>query len=533
MILLVGFSTAARSGEVLKSYPFKIVLPAWEQDLTDFDMAIIEETLRNWFNKNISNSVIQTFKILPAKLEDMSRTEDGRRIFSGKIQIIWENDAIKDGIAVESRNIQVLRLRNSGSFEPSSKDFAPSLKLATSIYPHRRSATDFKRAVVSVMEVQTKDGKILIPLSAATSDMMAKFSLSLGLNITARIPLADGSLFATHRHVVPDHFLVEPEAIVFDGWRVYLSGDLNESLLANAVKSLRAKTWWNSELGDQLAKAAYLSDRKSRIEALGEIDVNSFKKPGPKTPSLAKDSPVGTDDAAKEPKETKEEPSGSVVDAGYQIMKRNIGTGKHSVVDLVEETATKQLYAWKQPVTDAESHLLSFEEEIARSAIWRELGVSKVEVKWAEDHKSLFKTFVKGPTLREALNTNSSFLTDPTHPMHVALRVFLKNLFDSNQYIGDVNNKNLIFDGESWQIIDSGGISEKKSKDDAKAEYVEKLPLKWVKQVSYEARDKLGRFFDFYKPQKPEEKSKRKHKKDKPYERKGWWKSCSEAFFDL
>lgn len=199
-----------------------------------------------------------------------------------------------------------------------------------------------------------------------------------------------------------------------------------------------------------------------------------------------------------------------------EVVKHKMGTGKHSLVSLVKDKKTGQLWALKRPLNGDKEHAASFTSEIERAKLWRKANITTIEVKWAPDGVSLLKSYVEGPTLREVLEESPKFLNDPKDPKRLALEAFLRKLAKIDVYFGDLNAKNIIFDGKEWQVIDSGGDSQKESVSKASQEYFEKLPLKWRRSITYSGQDAVQDFFDktareIFKIEK--EKKKKKEKK--------------------
>lgn len=176
-------------------------------------------------------------------------------------------------------------------------------------------------------------------------------------------------------------------------------------------------------------------------------------------------------------------------DEHLEVIHRVCGKGKHSRVSVVRRESDGKLFIWKRPVSSSHIHKEAFKKEFKKSKFWRKHGLSKVEVRWHPDRRSLLKTLVKGPTLRDVLKEDRHFFYKKGNKKYSALKEFFWLLVKSGHYIGDVSPKNIAWDGQRWQIIDSSSIHEKENRSSLKQKYREKILNKWVINFKFRGKD--------------------------------------------
>lgn len=175
-------------------------------------------------------------------------------------------------------------------------------------------------------------------------------------------------------------------------------------------------------------------------------------------------------------------------DKHLKIIHKECGKGMHSKISVVKRKDGR-LFIWKRPISGSHKHQEAFNKEFGKSKFWRDHGLSKVRCRWHPDRKSLLKTLVRGPTLREVLKKDSHFFHKKGNKKYKALKVFFKLLVKAGRYIGDVSPKNLAWDGKRWQIIDSSSVRRKESKSSLKKRYKEKMLNKWITGLKLGSKD--------------------------------------------
>jgi len=176
-------------------------------------------------------------------------------------------------------------------------------------------------------------------------------------------------------------------------------------------------------------------------------------------------------------------------DKHLKIIHKNCGIGMHSKISVVRRMSDKKSFIWKRPISGSRKHQEAFKKEFGKSKFWREHGLSDVKVRWHPDKKSLLKTLVQGPTLREVLKKDHHFFSKTGNKKYKALKKFFKLLVKSGRYIGDVSPKNIAWDGKRWQIIDSSSVRGKESKSSLKRRYKEKFTNKWSMNLNWSNKD--------------------------------------------
>ena len=167
----------------------------------------------------------------------------------------------------------------------------------------------------------------------------------------------------------------------------------------------------------------------------------------------------------------------------FKVIHQNYGEGRHAKVSLIKRKSDKKLFIWKRPRSDNPAHQRVFQEEHRRSKIWRELGISDVYVEWCPDNKSLLKTYIKGHTLAYKLKKDGHLFAKTDKKSMKELKKLFSHLIDSNTWVRDLGNKNLVFDGDRWQVIDSSDIFKMENRDVTKQIYKEELVKKWSKRA--------------------------------------------------
>ena len=166
----------------------------------------------------------------------------------------------------------------------------------------------------------------------------------------------------------------------------------------------------------------------------------------------------------------------------FKIIYKDCGTGR-SKVSLVKRKSDGELLIWKRSRHSHNSRRQeSYRREIKKSKYWRRFGISRVKVWWHPDKVSLLKTYIKGKTLKQILKKNHHFFSEADSTPAKALIKFVQLLIDSKRYIHDLKGSNIIFDGEKWNVVDSG-ILHKESRSAIIKEYRKNLLEKWSREL--------------------------------------------------
>lgn len=183
----------------------------------------------------------------------------------------------------------------------------------------------------------------------------------------------------------------------------------------------------------------------------------------------------------------------------FKMIYKNCGHGGSGKISVVKRKSDGKLFIWKRPKSSSPRYQVSYQKEIKKIKLWKKFGVSKVKVNWHPDNKSLIKTYIKGPTLKQVLKQNPRFFSEIENESRKALIEFIELLIDSKYYIHDLKGANLIFDGNRWHIIDSGPAYKRKSRSAIRHEYKKNLFEKWSRGLrSKEDTKSLKLFLDKY-----------------------------------
>ena len=158
----------------------------------------------------------------------------------------------------------------------------------------------------------------------------------------------------------------------------------------------------------------------------------------------------------------------------YRVVKKNIGEGFHSHVHLLEKitptpvpshSKVNTLYVLKQPKYHANNreltlrHIHSIKEEVETLVPrWKEAGAVDQSFEAYVDESGLgnIKTFIQGVSGREAM-LNPEFWSHESTQKKQLISLF-QSFIEQSLFIGDLAPDNFIYDGERFQVIDSGGI---------------------------------------------------------------------------
>jgi len=166
----------------------------------------------------------------------------------------------------------------------------------------------------------------------------------------------------------------------------------------------------------------------------------------------------------------------------FEIVYEDCGTGR-TLISLVRRKSDGKLLIWKRERYKGSRSKNFYKTDIKKTKMWRKFGISIVKAWLHPDKKSVLRTYIAGHTLAEVLENNQEFFSGGETEYRTALIAFIKLLIDSRHYIHDMKGANLVFDGERWQVIDSGKAYKQKSRSDTIHEYRENLREKWSRNL--------------------------------------------------
>ena len=165
---------------------------------------------------------------------------------------------------------------------------------------------------------------------------------------------------------------------------------------------------------------------------------------------------------------------------GFSMLEPMIGAGKSSRISLIQKNEDSTLYVWKQPGNDSDKIKNEFHQLVKRSSVWYQLGISKGEIFWAPDNKSILQQYIEGFTLRYAFK-HTTLLIDPEHPLLPPLIKVFQQMVFNKIFISGLNTENFIFNNSNWFIIDSGSISRMRSPQLVWTRQYKRLSRHWAR----------------------------------------------------
>ena len=181
----------------------------------------------------------------------------------------------------------------------------------------------------------------------------------------------------------------------------------------------------------------------------------------------------------------------------FEIVYEDCGTGR-TKVSLVRRKSDGALLIWKRARSKGSRSKDFYKNDIKKAKLWRKFGLSRVEAFLHPNGKSVLRTYIEGPTLSKVLENNHEFFSGSETQYRNALIALIKLLIDSEHYFHDIKGSNLIFEGDRWQVIDSGKADDQKSHSDTAHEYRENLREKWSRNLSSYEIHYLESFLDKY-----------------------------------
>jgi hypothetical protein len=185
----------------------------------------------------------------------------------------------------------------------------------------------------------------------------------------------------------------------------------------------------------------------------------------------------------------------------FKVTRENCDRGVHGKISIIKSNSDDKEFIWKRPTDKGKTHLDSFRKEIEKAKKWREFGLSKVKVVWHPDKKSLIKTLIKGPTLRQMLHSHPHFFSDTHNRINKELGKFVRCLVENRHYIQDLNRANLVYDKEchKWNIIDSSNIQRKRSRSETSSKFKKTFLRSWGSRLEPDKeKEALKDFLDKY-----------------------------------
>lgn len=173
----------------------------------------------------------------------------------------------------------------------------------------------------------------------------------------------------------------------------------------------------------------------------------------------------------------------------------------HGNISIIKNKSDGNEYIWKRPVGNKSIHVKSFKKEIEKAKYWRKCGLSKVKICWHADKKSLIKTLIRGPTLKQILREYKHFFSNTHDEAYKELGKFVRCLVENRHYIQDLNRSNIVYDKEcnKWNVIDSSNIQKKGSRHEIANKFKRTFIRSWGSSLeSHKEKEALEKFLDKY-----------------------------------
>ncbi|MGZ6331148.1 MAG: hypothetical protein ACXWP5_00910 [Bdellovibrionota bacterium] len=164
--------------------------------------------------------------------------------------------------------------------------------------------------------------------------------------------------------------------------------------------------------------------------------------------------------------------------AGQELLiVRRVDAGKRGVVFQVKDH-DGHFYALKVARDDAAETLRSIQGEASKIEKYEKLGLPHSQLVESGERFNI-KSWVEGVRGDEWLRQWGKSKKMLSSPEWKGLTSLMSDSASKGAYVGDLNPKNLIWDGKQWVIVDSGGIRFKMNEADALNRYRMKMSARW------------------------------------------------------
>lgn len=183
---------------------------------------------------------------------------------------------------------------------------------------------------------------------------------------------------------------------------------------------------------------------------------------------------------------------------GYVLVREFIGKGKYSYVSLLRRTSDGALFAWKRKTGAQAEKGDAFRKHVNLFSLWRALGYVSGEMFLLSinGQESILHSFVDGPTLKRVYASKNIF-KDPSSLEFLGLVDLFSTLIANQIVLLDLNTKNIIFNGVSWEIIDSQRPKILQTPQETFRKLKRTITNKWSNDSNeIEVRD-IDRLFDY------------------------------------
>lgn len=173
------------------------------------------------------------------------------------------------------------------------------------------------------------------------------------------------------------------------------------------------------------------------------------------------------------------------------IVDKFIDAGKRGKVYLVKSTDSNDVWALKVAIDSSSETLKSFAEEAEKNKGYKMAGIPHAKlIELGPDF--MVKEYVEG-TRADAWLSSWEAENMPSDTLQLKnLSKILKTAAKRLVYIGDLNPKNLIWNGKQWIVVDSGSWRDDLNETEILKRYNEKVVSRWTKKFGPNVASKLS-----------------------------------------
>jgi hypothetical protein len=157
----------------------------------------------------------------------------------------------------------------------------------------------------------------------------------------------------------------------------------------------------------------------------------------------------------------------------------NIDKGKRGKVFKVRDEYGKE-FALKVAINQTPETIESMNKEVTKASFYEKYKIPHAKVIESNSLYAL-KDLIAGVRADEWVKGWEAKGFPKETPEVQGLQKLIDSISKNGVYVGDLNRKNLIWDGVSWVVIDSGEISEGLSAQESLDKFLEKIPSRLSK----------------------------------------------------
>lgn len=271
-----------------------------------------------------------------------------------------------------------------------------------------------------------------------------------------------------------------PEAVAYKKALRRMMEKADEYALSNIRRSLQFDEHWRGKKFDVYREAALIRNRAQRVRFLRKLDQGGQA-------SAAKAAAAGAESETEIGPELEKGDRVTTGEGRLLTVLERVDEGKRGVVFRVKDANGKR-YALKVAKDSDPETLESLGKEAKKASLYDKYDLAHSKVIESRETYAL-KEWVEGTRADEWISSwSKSAKPSGSAPQLLGLGKLIQGAADAGVYVGDLNPKNLIWDGKRWVIIDSGSVRDGKTPEQALARYLEKIPERWSQAASVSKR---------------------------------------------